>query len=133
MSRTAYREILLLLGLAFIAVVVGAVLFAPSGSGGGLEPPVERVEPADGSLMFGEPRVIIDLEAGYRAHLTIDGIAIPDDQVVWTEVTGLHVFEPGAGKAIELWTPGFHVVSAIWGRVSGLPDPGSLIWSFRVQ
>jgi hypothetical protein len=133
MSRTAYRVILLLLGLAFIAVVVGAVLFAPSGSGGGLEPPVERVEPADGSLMFGEPRVILDLEVGYLAHLTIDDIAIPDEQVIWTEATGLHVFEPGAGKAIEDWTPGFHVISAVWDRVSGLPGPGSFVWSFRIQ
>ena len=133
MSRTTYRVILLLLGLAFIAVVVGAVLFAPSGTDAGLPAGLERVEPADGRLMFGQPRIIVDLEGGYRAHLTIDDVAVPDDQVIWTEATGLHVFEPGPGKAVAAWTPGFHVVSAQWDRSTGLPDPGMHTWSFRVQ
>jgi hypothetical protein len=133
MSRTTYRMILLLLGLAFIVVVVGTVLFGPTGAGGGYAPPVERVEPAEGSLMFRQPKITLDLQAGYRAHLAIDGIVVPDDEVIWTEVTGLHVFAPGPGKAIETWTPGIHVVVADWDRVRGLPDPGSLTWSFRVQ
>lgn len=133
MSRTAYRVILLLLGLAFIAVVVGTVLFAPSGSGGGYPVNLERVDPVDGSLVFGQPRVVVDLESGYRAALTIDDVPIPNEQVIWTEATGLHVFEPGPGMAVDAWTPGFHVVLAQWDRVSGLPDPGMFNWSFRVQ
>ena len=133
MSRTTYRVILLLLGLALIAVVVGAVLFAPSGDNTGYPPALERVEPIDGSLMFGQPRVVVDLEGGYRAQLTIDDVSVPEDQVIWTEATGLHVFEPGPGKVIEAWSPGFHVVSAQWDRVRGLPDPGMFTWSFRVQ
>jgi hypothetical protein len=133
MSRTAYRMILLVLGVLFIVVVLGAVLFGPTGGNDSYPPPVERVEPADGSLMFGQPQILLDLQAGYRAHLTIDDIAIPDDQVTWTEATGLHVFVPGPGKAIATWTPGFHVIVADWDRVRGLPDPGSLSWSFRVQ
>ena len=133
MSRTTYRVIMLLLGLAFIGVVMGAVLFAPSGTDAGLPPGLERVDPPDGSLMFGQPRIIVDLESGYRARLTIDDVAVPDDQVIWTEATGLHVFEPGPGRVVETWTPGFHVVSAEWDRASGLPDPGMYTWSFRVQ
>jgi hypothetical protein len=133
MSRTTYRVILLLLGLAFIVVVAGAVLFAPSGSGGEYPETLERVDPTDGSLVFGQPRIVVDLEPGYRAALTIDDLPIPADQVIWTEPTGLHVFEPGPGMEIEAWTPGFHVVSAQWDRVSGLPDPGMFTWSFRVQ
>ena len=133
MSRTTYRVILLLLGLALIAVVVGAVLFAPSGDNAGYPAALERVEPTDGSLMFGQPRVVVDLEGGYRAQLTIDDVVVPEDQIIWTEATGLHVFEPGPGKVVEAWSPGFHVVSAQWDRVRGLPDPGMFIWSFRVQ
>ena len=133
MSRTTYRVILLLLGLALIAVVVGAVLFAPSGDNTGYPPALERVEPIDGSLMFGQPRVVFDLEGEYRAQLTIDDVAVPEDQIIWTEATGLHVFEPGPGKVVEAWSPGFHVVSAQWDRVRGLPDPGMFTWSFRVQ
>ena len=133
MSRTTYRVILLLLGLAFIGVVIGAVLFAPSGDNADYPPVLERAEPADGSLMFGQPRIIVDLDAGYLARLTIDDIEVPEDQVIWTEATGLHVFEPGPGKVVEAWSPGFHVVSAQWDRVRGLPDPGMFTWSFRVQ
>ena len=133
MSRTTYRLILLLLGLALIAVVVATVLFAPSGSDDGYPPALERVDPVDGSLMFGTPRILVDLEGGYRAHLMIDDVAVPDDQVIWTEATGLHVFEPGPGKVVVAWTPGYHVVVAEWDRASGLPDPGMYTWSFRVQ
>ena len=133
MSRTTYRVILLLLGLAFMAVVVGAVLFAPNGSGGGYPATLERVDPVDGSLVFGQPRIVVDLEPGFRAALIVDDTPIPDEQVIWTEATGLHVFEPGPGKAVESWDPGFHVVTAQWDRVSGLPDPGMFTWSFRVQ
>jgi hypothetical protein len=133
MSRTTYRVILLLLGLALIAVVVGAVLFAPSGDNAGYPPALERVEPIDGSLMFGQPRVVVDLEGGYRAQLTIDEGVVPEDQIIWTEATGLHVFEPGPGKVVKAWSPGFHVLSAQWDRVRGLPDPGMFTWSFRVQ
>ncbi len=133
MSRTTYRLILLLLGLALIAVVIGAVLFAPTGDDAGYPAALERVEPIDGSLMFGRPPVVVDLEGGYRAQLTIDDVVVPEDQIIWTEATGLHVFEPGPGKVVEAWSPGFHIVSAQWDRVRGLPDPGMFTWSFRVQ
>lgn len=133
MSRTTYRVILLLLGLALIGVVIGAVLFAPSGDDAGYPPALTRVEPADGSLMFGQPRIVVDLEAGYRAQLIIDDVVVPEDQMIWTEATGLHVFEPGPGKVVETWSPGFHVISAQWDGVRGLPDPGMFTWSFRVQ
>ena len=125
--------ILLLLGLALIAVVIGAVLFAPTGADERFPAALERVEPVDGSLMFGQPRIIVDLESGYRARLTIDDVVVPEDQIIWTEATGLHVFEPGPGKVVESWSPGFHVLSAQWDRVRGLPDPGMFTWSFRVQ
>lgn len=133
MSTTTYRTILLLLGLAFIAVVVGAVLFAPQGVPTRLDDAVETIAPGDGDLVFGDTTVVVDMDAAYRAHFVIDDIAIPDDQVTWTEPTGLHIFEPGPGKAIEGWTPGFHTVVISWDRTTGLPDPGSTRWSFRVQ
>lgn len=133
MSTTKYRVILLLLGLAFIAVVVGAVLFTPEGSPSTLDEAIERIAPGDGDLVFVDTEVVVDMASGYRATLVIDDIPIPDDQVIFTEQTGLHIFDPGPGKAIEEWTPGFHVVAISWDRTEGLPDPGSTSWSFRVQ
>jgi hypothetical protein len=133
MTRTRYRVILLLLGVAFTVVVLGAVLLAPQGASPGLPDAVNRIEPGDGELVFAQPQVVLDLEPGYRAVLTVDGIVIPDDQVIWTQATGLHVFDPGPGKAIESWSPGFHLVEANWDGPPGQPDPGGLTWTFRVQ
>ena len=133
MTKTRYRVILLLLGVGFIAVVLGAVLLAPQGSSTQLPAAVNRIEPGDGELLFGQPQVVLDLASGYHATLVVDGIPIPDDQVIWTEATGRHVFEPGPGKVIESWTPGFHLIEASWDGPPGRPDPGNLTWTFRVQ
>jgi hypothetical protein len=133
MTRSTYRVILLLLGIAFIAVVVGAVLLAPQGSPSELPSAVNRIEPGDGELVFGQPSVVLDLAPGYRAELVIDGIPIPADEVLWMAATGLHVFDPGPGKAIQGWTPGFHLIEAQWEGAPGQPDPGNLTWTFRVQ
>ncbi len=133
MTRTRYRILLLLLGVAFIAVVLGAVLLAPRGSPSALPDAVNRIEPGDGVLVFGDPSLVLDLEPGYRAVLVVDGVRIPDEQVIWTEATGLHVFDPGSGKAIESWAPGLHLVEAAWDGPAEAPDPGNLAWTFRVQ
>lgn len=123
---------LLLLGLLFIAVVVGGVLFAPTGRSGGLPDAVDRISPEDGELVLRQTRLVVDLAAGYRATIVVDGRTIPDDEVIFTEQTGLHIFEPGPGKVIEEWEPGFHVVEITWDTLGDLPDRGSLRWSFRV-
>lgn len=133
MSQTAYRLIFLGLGLALIAVIVGAVLLAPGGEPTELPDAVERFSPADGATVLEQTTVILDLAPGYGATFTIDGIVVPEDEVIFTEVTGRHEFIPGPGKAIESWTTGFHVVEARWDRVSGFPDPGAMTWTFRVS
>jgi hypothetical protein len=131
-GQTKYRVILLLLAVAFIVVVVAAVMFAPSGTGGALPSTVQRLAPEDGAIVLRQARVVLHLDPGYRATFVIDGVPIPDDQVIFTAETGLHVFTPGPGLEVEEWSPGFHVVDVSWDRLSGLPDPGSMRWSFRV-
>lgn len=131
-GQTRYRVTLLLLAVAFIAVVVAAVLIAPSGSGGMLPDAVQRVSPDDGELVLRQTRLIVHLQPGYAATIEIDGTMLPEDQVVFTPETGLHVFEPGPGKVIESWTPGFHIAVASWNTLTGLPDRGALTWTFRV-
>lgn len=133
MSQTTYRLIFLALGLGLIAVVVGAVLLAPSGDPIDVPDTVERFSPADGATVLEQTTVVLDLAPGYGVAFTIDGIAVPPEEVISAEATGRHEFIPGPGKVIEGWATGFHVVEARWDRVSGLPDPGALIWSFRVS
>lgn len=131
-GATRYRVTLLLLGMAFIVVVIGAVLVAPSGTGGSLPDAVQRISPEDGELVLRQTRLVVHLRPGYAARLDVDGIAIPADQIAFTPETGLHVFQPGPGKVIEEWTPGFHVVMMEWDTSSRLPDRGSMAWTFRV-
>lgn len=133
MNTTKYRVVLTFLGIVLIVIVIGAVLFGPSGGSSSLPDPVDAIAPGDGDLVLRQTTVVLDLQPGYRAQLTIDDTLIPDAEIRHIEGTGMHEFEPGPGKVIEEWAPGFHVVAAAWDRASGLPDPGTLTWSFRAQ
>ncbi len=133
MSRTRYRIVLGLLGVTFIVIVVGSVLILPEGTPTSLPGPVRELSPRDGDLVLRQAKIEFRTDPAYRASFVIDGVSIPDDEVITMAGTGIHVYQPGPGKTIEEWTPGFHVVEAAWDTVSGLPDPGSITWSFRVQ
>lgn len=133
MSTTRYRVILAILGILLGGLVVAAVILAPAGRNPTLPEAVEAFSPADGSIVQRQTALEIDLLAGYALELRVDGTLVPADEINLTEATGVHVFRPDAGKAIEEWVPGFHVVEISWDRRSGLPDPGSLRWSFRTQ
>ncbi len=133
MSATRYRVILSILGLLLGTLAVGAIVLAPSGDLAELPAAVERFSPADGAIVQRQTALDIQLAPGYALELVVDGIAIPRGNMDITEATGRHVFRPEPWKAIPEWTPGFHVVEITFDRTSGLPDPGSLRWSFRTQ
>lgn len=133
MSPTRYRIILSILGLLLGVVAVGAVILAPSGDSTNLPSALERFSPSDGDIVQRQTALEIDLRAGYTLVLRIDGLLIPAVEIDLTVETGKHVFRPGLGKTIEEWVPGFHVVEIEFDRSTGLPDPGSLRWSFRTQ
>ena len=131
-TTTGYRIIYLLLGVALIAIIVGAVLFIPSGDPQDLPDAVESYSPQDGDLVVQPIKVVLDLQPNYDAEFLIDGIAIPRDQVDSILATGRHQFEPGPGKAIERWSPGDHTVVATYIGPNQL-DVGTVVWTFRVQ
>lgn len=133
MSKTRYRLILSTLGLLLGLLVVGAVVLAPSGNVTELPSAVESFSPADGAIVQRQTDLEIDLRAGYSLTLVVDGVAIPAEDIDYTEATGKYVFRPGADKVITEWLPGFHIVEIAFDRIVGLPDPGSLRWSFRIQ
>ena len=131
MNQTRYRIILSLLGLALAALIAGFVILAPSGEHTELPDAVVGFTPADGANVARQTKLQVDLQPGYTLILRIDGMLVPADQIDVTEATGRHVFRPGDDKVITEWTPGFHVVEIEFDRTVGLPDPGSLRWSFR--
>ncbi len=133
MTNTRYRLILTLLGVAFAAVVVAAVVFTPSGRTPDLPDALDSYSPADGATVLRQTDLVIDLGPGYAIDLIVDGTPIPDAELGIVEETGRFTWQPGPGKTFEEWTPGFHAIEVTWDRVTGLPDPGSLRWRFRVQ
>jgi hypothetical protein len=132
-STTRYRIILSILGLLLGLLVVAAVVFAPSGDAPNLPDAVERISPADGAIVQRQTALEIDLQVGYSLLLEIDDVRIPPEDIDYTEQTGRYVFRPGEDKVLAEWTPGFHVIEISFDRIVGLPDPGSLRWSFRTQ
>jgi len=132
-SPTRYRIILSILGLAFGVLVIGAVILAPSGDITDLPNALERFAPADGAIVQRQTSLEVDLRPGYALTLVVDGVTVPSEDIEFTEATGKYVFRPGPDKVIAEWLPGFHVVEIEFDRAVGLPDPGSLRWSFRTQ
>lgn len=133
MTQTRYRIVLTLLGLVLAVIVIGAVVFMPSGRSPTLPDAVETYSPTDGATVQRQTGVIVDLEPGYELTLVVDDVPVPTDEISVVEATGVFTWEPGPDRAIEEWIPGLHVVAVTWDKATGLPDPGSLRWSFRVQ
>jgi hypothetical protein len=126
-----YRLIYLGLGLLGLAAIVFGVLFAADGEESTLPEPLESVSPQPGDLVPPQTAIEIDLPVGYRARIVVDGWPIEDASFV--EATGVYRWAPSPSHpTIQIWTPGEHVVEITWDTYSGLPDPGSHTWTFRV-
>ncbi|MDJ0952268.1 MAG: hypothetical protein QNJ81_01190 [Acidimicrobiia bacterium] len=128
-----YRLTFTLLGLALALVAIGAVVFAPSGLESTPPDVLESYSPQDNATVLRQIGVEIDLPVDYRIDLVVDGVAIPAAEISVTEETGRFYWEPGPTTIIPEWSTGIHTVWVRWDRISGLPDPGEWIWSFRVQ
>ena len=133
MTTTAYRIIYALLAVGLALVIGAAILFIPSGDPEQLPAAVERYSPGDGDMVTQPVKVVLDLQANYRAEFTIDGTPIPPEQVDSIIETGRHQFTPGEGKVIERWTPGDHTVVATYFGGPNEIDVGTVVWTFRVQ
>jgi hypothetical protein len=132
-STTRYRIIFLGLGLALAVVVVFAVLLTPDSPAPPLPDPVERVSPTDGAIVQRQTSLLIDMRVGYAVALTVDGVVIQSEEIEFTEPTGIYRWAPGSSSTFAEWTPGVHAVEIDWRRISGIADPGSYRWTFRVQ
>jgi len=132
-SPTRYRIMFLLLGVAFALVVMFAVVWAPGGREFRLPTAVESISPANGDTVLHQIDLRIDMQIGYTIELFIDGVAVPVDEISFTEATGLYVWMPGPGMTFDEWALGTHSVGITYERVSGGVDVGQLSWAFRAQ
>lgn len=95
---------------------------------------VEQVFPARDSEALQQVQVGIDLGNRYTGVLVVNGIEVPEEQLVRQEALNQVFFSPGEGQVIEAWTPGRNCVEAIvWpiteGRSASRPVPQ---WCFEV-
>lgn len=126
-----YRLIYIGLGLVGVAAIALGLVFSTSGEAADLPESLESVSPQPGDLVPPQTTLEIDLEVGYAATILVDGWPISD--ATFVKATGVYRWTPSpSSPTIQEWTPGEHTVSITWDTYTGLPNPGSYQWSFRV-
>jgi hypothetical protein len=102
-----------------------------------LDSAVERLIPADGApAALRQSEIGIDLQLGWTAVFSINGVRIPEDEYRRNEPENQYFFTPGKGKIIEELAPGDVVVSAIiWRPIDGQTETAgsrTVTWRFKV-
>lgn len=126
-----YRLIYIGLGLIAVAAIAFGIAFSTEGDVVVVPEPVEAVSPKPGSLVPPQASIEIDLEVGYEAAIFVDGF--PINNATFVDATGVYRWSPSASDpVISEWTPGEHTIRIVWDTYTGLPDPGTFEWTFRV-
>lgn len=129
-----------ILAAALITLAVAAFVAAylstseDDGSGTGTDGEfVERLLPERDSQIVQQGTVGIDLAPGWEGSLTIDGVAIPDDELDVTASLNLVQFTPGEGKAMRTLPVGNRCAQArVWESASGPEAARTVTWCFDV-
>ncbi len=127
----SYRLIYIGLGLVGVAAVVLGFVLSTEGEEVVLPEALESVSPQPGSLVPPQTSIEVDLQVGYEATIFVDGF--PVNNATFVDATGVYRWSPSpTDPVVNEWAPGDHTVRVVWDTYSGLPDPGSFEWSFRV-
>lgn len=126
-----YRLLYAGLALVGVASIVLGILFFTEGEEDGLPEPLLAVSPQPGDLVPAQTILEIRLEVGYQAEIYVNGWPITD--ATFVAATGVYRWAPSPNHpVIQEWRPGEHTVEVVWDTYTGLPDPGSFSWTFRV-
>lgn len=95
---------------------------------------VEKVEPTPGGLIRPTSEINVDLADGYIGRIMIDGVSIPDDEIILVKSLGQLTYKPSAGKTFEKFKEGAHVIQVIFWKADESEDvnPQTYNWDFRV-
>ena len=139
--------------VAVLAVAVGGIVVAAragGGSGGaGADAAVVAYDPQPGGQVARQAPIGVELEAGYDGRLTIDGVAIPEEQMVGAIAPGTEAaaelpaeqrdlgprpnnknlvkYQPGPGKAVTEYDTGAVQVSVRFWRIADGPQDSRTI------
>src|SRR4051812_36019089 len=97
---TAVRRLIIALLLCVVAASVFGLTRLSSGSPHPVDNIIESITPDNGDSTLQQGQLTVDLLTGWDGKFSIDGRAIPDDQVVKVKEQGKLIFQPGRGKAL---------------------------------
>lgn len=138
-QRDVVRRLVLVVGvLAGLGLLVGAAFLADTDGGG--DPvavrgdAVETLTPAEDAEVLQQQPIEIDLATGWTGELSINGVAIPEDQLLRNEGLATIGYQPGEGKIVSALRPGPNCVDATIWRIAEGPDGPSeqlVTWCFQ--
>jgi len=131
------RLVILLIVIACIAGMAVAVAHTRRGDVvptiAGSPNVVELLAPTPGSTVLSQAQIEIDLTIRYDAHLVVNGVAIPEDQLQRRPELNQVTFTPGKGKVYEQLPAGQNCVQATVFRVDGVNETVPPVsWCFNV-
>jgi hypothetical protein len=137
------RVKLLLIAMTAVALGIFVSLAWVGGGGEGCTTPdaIVRVMPDCNESVLGQAPIEVEVENGYRAELTINGVQIPSDELQ-TNVGGndigvgvtptVYRFVPGEGKTVEQLDPNLNCAIVSYYPVArGIEEARDFQWCFR--
>jgi hypothetical protein len=133
-TKRAPRAVRFAVTMALVGCVIGMgwALSMHQDTKGPEDAIIERLTPGPGSeTVPGQTPIIVDLAFGYDVDITLDGKAVPKDQV--TEVEALGQFQIKTDPSNPL-TNALHIVQIVyWPKIGDkVKDAQVYQWSFKV-
>jgi hypothetical protein len=120
-----------------VAVAVGAMVVAIDNGRtsptaiADREPAIDSLRPNQGADVLRQSTVGIQVAPGYMALLSINGIAIPEEQIGGDRNLGQYFFTPGAGQVIETLRGGENcALASYWRAAEGRDRSQTVQWCF---
>jgi len=128
--------VMVLAGLLAVNLLIAAGSQSNKEDGGpDLPSAIERLIPPRGTLIRTQDDVGVNLDNAYKGRLEINGVVIPDDEVIWIPAEGKLTFRPGEGRAVERLPEGQTHVTVFYvpqDETRGEPER-SFTWEFRAS
>jgi len=135
MSEVRYRLLLAGLVVGALAALFAGVRATDTGEDDPVSPDiVERLVPSEGDEVIRQAELGVDLAPGYEGALTVNGVAIPTDELRLVPEQNQVFFTPGEGKAVEELHAGPNCAGAVVWKSSqgrGTADDRSFQWCFE--
>jgi hypothetical protein len=95
---------------------------------------IEELIPKPGDLVSPQSTIGVNLRDDLTGALQLDGVEIPQDQVVEQPTVGIITFKPGPDKDLGKLPQGSHTITVLYWARSSTREKGATAysWSFKV-